>query len=110
MRLKSPLQHHVFCFPVTSTADCWRRPLTTAILTVFLNKPWLNEELVEIVKSAILLKKEEDDHKRMLANARKQIRLATTLQAATLPSPIDNAAIAADVFFRPLNELSGDVG
>ena len=75
----------------------------------FLNKPWLNEELVEIVKSAILLKKEEDDHKRMLANARKQIRLVTTLQAATLPSPIDNAAIAADVLFRPLNELSGDV-
>ena len=57
----------------------------------------------------ILLKKEEDDHTRMLANARKQIRLATTLQAATLPSPIDNAAIAADVLFRPLNELSGDV-
>ena len=75
----------------------------------FLNKPWLNEELVEIVKSAILLKKEEDDHKRMLANACKQIRLATTHQAATLPNPIDNAAIAADVLFRPVNELSGDV-
>ena len=55
------------------------------------------------------LKKEEDDHKRMLANACKQIRLATTHQAATLPNPIDNAAIAADVLFRPVNELSGDV-
>ncbi len=75
----------------------------------FLNKPWSNEELIEIVRSTISMKEEEDDHKSELAKACEQISLAAAHQAANLPNPVDNSAIVADLLFKPLNELSGDV-
>jgi CheY-like chemotaxis protein len=75
----------------------------------FLNKPWSNEELVANVRSSIEEKKCRERLKQKLSDTVQQIESASMHQLDRLPDPIQNANMVADLIFRPLHILSGDI-
>lgn len=75
----------------------------------FLNKPWSNEELIANVRSSIAEKKSRQRLKQKLSDTVQQIESASIHQIDRLPEPIKNANIVADLIFKPLHILSGDI-
>lgn len=75
----------------------------------FLNKPWSNDELIAHVRSSIEEKKNRARQKQKLSDTVQQIESASAHQIDRLPDPIRNANVVADLIFKPLHILSGDI-
>ena len=75
----------------------------------YVTKPINRIELLARIRSALRLKQEKDWRKERDSRLREELRLARSVQAAVLPSPVEEERISIDAVYQPSEELSGDL-
>lgn len=75
----------------------------------FVTKPINRIELLARIRAALRLKAEIDWHKERDRKLREQLELAQQVQTAALPAPVDEPDLSIRGFYRPADDLAGDL-
>lgn len=75
----------------------------------FVTKPINRVELLARIRAALRLKAEKDWHKERDRRLREELELAQQVQAAALPSPVDEPYLSIRGLYRPADDLAGDL-
>lgn len=75
----------------------------------FVTKPINRIELLARIRAALRLKSEMDWHKERDRRLREELELARQVQAAALPSPVDEPHLSIRGLYRPADDLAGDL-
>lgn len=75
----------------------------------YVTKPINRIELLARIRVALRLKQEKDWHKERDRRIREELQLAREVQSAALPHKLDSDGILIDAFYKPSEELSGDL-
>lgn len=75
----------------------------------FVTKPINRIELLARIRAALRLKAEKDWHTESDRRLREELELATQIQTAALPAPLEEAAISIKGWYRPADDLAGDL-
>ncbi|RKN71253.1 PP2C family protein-serine/threonine phosphatase [Paenibacillus ginsengarvi] len=74
----------------------------------FVTKPINRIELLARIRAALRLKAEKDWHKVRDRRLREELELARQVQAAALPSPVDEPGLSIRGLYKPAEHLAGD--
>lgn len=75
----------------------------------FVTKPINRVELLARIRAALRLKAEMDWHKERDRRLREELELARQVQAAALPSPVEEPRLSIRGLYRPADDLAGDL-